>query len=123
MADVAGSLAKVTYKPPFGGHPGVFVFTVTMSATTYTAAGVLNLSTIFAPPGHTAGVVKAINFSIGGSTAAYMVLWTPATTPTFSNLGTLKLFTATGAEAGGSLTLVITGVAILASSTDVVQAV
>ncbi len=116
MSTFAGTYAKVSLKTPHSGLPGHLIFTITLAATTY-VNGDLNLRS-FSIPGHTPAVVKAINFSIGGSTAAYLVLYTPATTPTFAAMGTLKLFTATGAEASGSLSLVVTGHAVLASSTD-----
>ena len=117
MADFAGTAAKVTLKPPFAGHPGALVFTITLSSTTY-VNGNLNLSGIKVGGGVTPAMVRFIVFNVGGSTAAYLPLFTLATTPTWANLGTLKLFTATSTEATGSLTLVLRGYALLAPSPD-----
>ena len=117
MADFAGVKAKVAVNYPFGGHPGACVFTITLSATTY-VNGNLNLSGIKLPNVIRPTEFRAILFSIEGSTAAYMPIYTPNTTPTLANLGTLKLFTATGAEASGSLTLVVRGVGILMRAID-----
>jgi hypothetical protein len=117
MADFAGTKAKVNARAPFGGHPGYLIFTITLSSTTY-VNGNLNLSAIKIPSSISPSMVKYINFSVGGSTAAYMVLFDLAATPTFANLGTLKLFTTTSAEASGSLTLVVRGYALLVNTPD-----
>lgn len=108
MADFAGTLTKVSHNAPFAGHPGAAVFQIALTAATY-VNGNLNLSSIVPNlPGVQAADVKNIVFTVGG-TAAYIVNWTPAATPTWSNLGTLKLFTATGTEATGTLTFTIRG--------------
>lgn len=116
MADFAGTVAKVSVTPPFAGHDGHLIFTITLSSTTY-VNGNLNISSIstgFA--GITPDQVKTINFTVGAASAGYMVNFLQASTPTFSNLGTLKLYTATGTEATGSLTLTIRATAVLAAS-------
>lgn len=110
MADFAGTVSKVAAAAPFGGHPGALMFRITLSATSYVSSGTLNLSSIAPPPGVTADQVKSIGFAVDAA-AGYMITWTPATTPTWSNLGTLRLWTATGVEATGSLTLKVNGTA------------
>jgi hypothetical protein len=116
MADFAGTVAKVSATPPFAGHDGHLVFTITLSATTY-VNGNLNISGIAnAIAGITADMVKTINFTVGAASTAYMVNYLQAASPTFSNLGTLKLYTATGTEATGSLTLTIRATAVLAAA-------
>ena len=108
MADFAGTVALVGMDSPHGNHHGVLTFTITLSSTAY-AGGNLNLSAIDWPPGVQASQVGFINFTVGAAAAGYMVSFLPAASPTFANLGTLKLYTATGTEATGSLTLTVQG--------------
>lgn len=112
MADFLGTAAVVSSVAPFGGHAGQLVFTITLSAATY-GGGNLNLSGIKWPPNVTADMVKSVHATAGATSAAYMVNYLHAATPTFANLGTLKLFTATGAEAAGTVTLTVRGTAII----------
>jgi hypothetical protein len=112
MADFAGTAVAVSGYAPFGGHPGELIFTINLAAAAY-GGGNLNLSAVRWPPMVTADMVKAIFFEAGSPAAAYMVSYLHSATPTFANLGTLKLFTATGAELSGSVTLTVRGVAFI----------
>lgn len=118
MADFLGTAALVDWKNAFSGHPGHLIATITLTAGTY-GAGNLNLSSIIGnvPASISArpDKIKAVHFHVGG-TPAYMVNWTKATTPTWSNLGTLGLFTATGTAATGTLTFVVQVTVILGDS-------
>ena len=112
MADFAGTPAFVAYRDAFGGHPGEGVFTITLSAAAY-AGGNLNLASI--APKFKGSNAQPQNFKFfdlrahGSSGNCYLVLFAPAASPTWDNLGTLKLFTATNTEASGSLTLTVYG--------------
>lgn len=109
MADFAGTAALVDWKVPFEKHPGHVVATVTLTAATY-GSGNLNLSTIASSlPSQIAAHpewIQAVMFQVG-STNTYLVNWTKASSPTWSNLGTLALNTATGTAATGTLTFVV----------------
>lgn len=113
MADFAGTVAHVASAAPFGGHPGALAFSITLSATAYVSSGTVNLSGIKVPPGVNPDQLKSVTWDVGGVAAGYMVVWTPATTPTWANIGVLRLYTATGTEATGSLTLVVRGTALI----------
>jgi len=116
MPDFAfASLSKVVEKAPFGGHPGVLIFDIVLSGTTY-ANGNLNIATLLGGllGGYLAESVKAIDFTCLSGAAVYIPQFAPASPPTWVNLGTLKLFTATATEAVGALTVTIRAVVILA---------
>lgn len=112
MADFAGTPAFVAYRDAFGGHPGEGVFTITLSAAAY-AGGNLNLASIapkFKGSNAQPQNFKHFDFRAHGSSGnCYLVLFTPAASPTWANLGTLKLFTATNTEAAGTLSLTVYG--------------
>ncbi len=105
MADFAGTITlKAGPIPNFGGHPGMFAFQIALSSTAY-VGGNLNLSSI---AGQLHGIDPAdiahMLFEVG-ATPGYTVNWTPAATPTWANLGTLKLFVASGGVATATSTL------------------
>lgn len=110
MADFAGTPAFVAYRDAFGGHPGEGVFTITLSASAY-AGGNLNLSSIagkFRGANAQPQNLKFFDFRAHGSSGnCYLVHFVPAASPAWSNLGTLKLFTATNTEAAGSLSFTV----------------
>jgi hypothetical protein len=112
MADFAGTLSLVSFQPHTGQFGGNFVFKIALAAATY-ASPVLDLSSISDRlEGVSATDVASITFTVGAS-AAYMVSWAPAATPTWDNMGDLKLFTATSTEATGTLTFQVIGTASL----------
>lgn len=106
MADFAGTIA-LTNGPfqSFANHPGMFAFTITLSTTAY-VGGNLNLTGI---DGKLKGIqpkdIAAIMFDVG-ATPGYVVNWTRAASPTWANLGTLKLFVAGGGAAATSSTAI-----------------
>lgn len=112
MADFAGTPAFVAYRDAFGGHPGEGVFTITLSAATY-GGGNLNLSSIaskFRGANAQPQNLKFFDFRAHGSSGnCYLVLFVPAASPSWANLGTLKLFSATNTEATGTLTFTVYG--------------
>jgi hypothetical protein len=112
MADFAGTITKTSFAQPFGGHPGMLTFTITLTAATY-ASPTLNLTSIADElPLVSPTDVKDIKFNVGAS-AGYMVSWTPNASPTWANMGDLKLFTDTSTEATGTLTFKITATAMV----------
>lgn len=112
MADFAGTPAFVAYRDAFGGHPGEGVFTITLSAAAY-GGGTLNLSSIaswFRGSNAQPQNLKHFDFRAHGSSGnCYHVLFTPAASPSWADLGTLKLFSATNTEATGTLTFTVYG--------------
>ena len=110
MADFSGTVAYVGHKDAFAGHAGFVAFKITLSAATY-GGGDLNLSGI-APRFKGANLTPAnvapyLQFRAHSATANYLVNFIPAATPTWANLGTLKLFSATATEASGTLSFVV----------------
>ena len=110
MADFSGTVAYVGHKDAFAGHAGFVAFNITLSAATY-GGGNLNLSGIAAKfkganltP---ANVAPYLQFRAHGTSNNYFVNFIPATTPTWANLGTLKLYSATATEATGTLSFVV----------------
>lgn len=112
MADFAGTPAFVGYRDAFGGHAGEGVFTIRLSSAAY-SGGNLNLSSLaskFRGANAQPANFKHFDFRAHGDSGnCYFVLFAPAASPSWSNLGTLKLFTATNTEAAGSLTLTVYG--------------
>lgn len=120
MADFAGTVSKIGGgEAPFGNHHGALLFQIALSATTY-AGGNLNLSSIAIPPGVQPSQLAFFNFTVSAS-AGYMISFVPNASPTFANLGALHLYTATGTEATGSLTLTVYGRAEIAKSAPITQ--
>ena len=104
MSVFAGVVAKRGYIAPHGQNIGYINGTITLTGTTY-VNGDLDLSALDMV-GINPENLKGAHFTVGGSTG-YMVTWTRAATPVWTALGTLKLYSATGTEATGSLTLTI----------------
>lgn len=118
MADFAGTVTlKAGPFPAFANHPGLFAFQIALSAASY-VGGNLNLSTI-APmlKGIEPADIAHISFE-AGATPGYVPNWTPAATPTWANLGTLKLFVAGGGVAATSSTAIPAAVSEGALSGD-----
>ena len=112
MATFAGTLAETYFRAAAGPSPGILEFTYTLSSTVYVDAGTIDISALKVPID--VAQIISIDWSIESSAAAYMCVYTPATTPALTNLGALSLFTATGSKAAGSLTVVVRGRALLA---------
>lgn len=110
MAAFSGTVAHVGHKDAFAGHAGFVAFTITVSAAAY-GGGDLNLSSI-APKLKgvnltPANIAPYLQFRAHSATANYLVNFIPAASPTWANLGTLKLFSATATEAAGVLSFVV----------------
>ena len=112
MADFAGTPTFVSYRDAFGGHTGEGVFNIALSAATY-VGGTLNLSSIaskFKGSNAQPQNFKFYDFRAHGASGnCYFVLFVPNASPTWDDLGTLKLFSATNTEASGTLSFTVYG--------------
>lgn len=111
MAATAGTIAKTYFRAAAGPAPGILEWTYTYSSTTYVANGTIDISKLGVPV--TAAQIASVAWAIESSSAAYMVVYTPAASPILTNIGAVQLFTATGTAATGSLTLVLRARALL----------
>ena len=113
MADFSGTVTLTAFVAPFGGHAGVAAFSITLTSSAY-AGGNLNLSGVSDRfKSVTPASFKSILFTVGAASAAYTVNWLPAASPTWANLGTLKLFTDSTTELSGEVSFTVTGTATL----------